>query len=762
MQTNNSKFLLNIFIYISLFFVINFYNNITKNQITPITTDNQIFAEIYNDLIDDEIEPFCEGINFQTFNEIKNNNIQNIDIEILDKDKWYENLFNLALENQRAIKLKYKKKFEANITVKYSEDIFCNFSAEVRISGDWNDHIDREKLVSSLDVKLLQGNILGITKFKLFLPETRNQDNEIIVTTILDELGFLTPRTFYVDTTTRSYNGNLISYKYIFQEKPAKEMIEFNGMREAPIYEANESFVWDEVLNKDFGNNGNKNLIIAKPLNDYWGEKNTINLKILINGLEKFNKAIFNSYDSENQLAYEFIGKSNNIFFKYDAANVALLAEHGMTNHNRRFYFNVIENQFYPIYYDGNSNILELGHIRDRKDYLELDNLSKGAKLILSQEKINVNTFYDLLVSKGSSITKKEAEEILWKFYDNLLTISSYSNQNKVFYENFYEITENINYDKDFNFVFYSSDTKVLEICNFNLQNCNLDTINLEEIELLTNTVKVNNKFGYLFGKSKSSFLDTTVTKDQNILSIDNINFQTFGNPELNIDYEKKIVEIILEDESQKIIFFGPGNIIDWKFIISSNLIKKTQFERVDENLLTGCLTFYNLNIKNIEIISNNLFCEDSVNFINVNGYIDNINVKNSSFDAIDADFSHINFENIIIENSGNDCLDLSYGNYNVKNLIVKNCSDKGISIGENSLFNLVNGDSENTYISLAVKDSSEAFIKEFHSKDTELCVASYRKKQEFGPSFIRITNLTCSLDSNNFIQLGSALEIGK
>ena len=39
---------------------------------------------------------------------------------------------------------------------------------------------------------------------------------------------------------------------HIFQEKISKEMLEFNNFREGPIYEANESFRWNDILNNTF------------------------------------------------------------------------------------------------------------------------------------------------------------------------------------------------------------------------------------------------------------------------------------------------------------------------------------------------------------------------------------------------------------------------------------------------------------------------------------------------------------------------------
>ena len=87
----------------------------------------------------------------------------------------------------------------------------------------------------------------------------------------------------------------------------------------------------------------------------------------------------------------------------FDAANIALLAEHGLSTHQRRFYFNKLEDQFYPIYYDGNSNFLELGHIRWKNDYEDLSNLYKGAKSLLENLSFNTESFHQKLNSRGLS-----------------------------------------------------------------------------------------------------------------------------------------------------------------------------------------------------------------------------------------------------------------------------------------------------------------------------------------------------------------------
>ena len=135
--------------------------------------------------------------------------------------KWAANYFKIKLDPAKNIHPDRKKKFFASIKAVFKNGLVCVFKAKIRIHGDWKDHLEGPALISSLDVKLLNGNIDSVVSFKLLLPNTRNGDNELFVTTLLDELGFITPKTSYVPTI---FNG--VKYTYLFQEKVRKEMID--------------------------------------------------------------------------------------------------------------------------------------------------------------------------------------------------------------------------------------------------------------------------------------------------------------------------------------------------------------------------------------------------------------------------------------------------------------------------------------------------------------------------------------------------------
>ena len=61
-------------------------------------------------------------------------------------------------------------------------------------------------------------------------------------------------------------------------------------------------------------------------------------------------------------ISYKFLNNQTSVFDKnninnfYDEIVFALGGNHALNPHNRTFYFNYLENNFYPIYYDGNIN----------------------------------------------------------------------------------------------------------------------------------------------------------------------------------------------------------------------------------------------------------------------------------------------------------------------------------------------------------------------------------------------------------------------
>src|SRR6056300_150093 len=363
---NKLKRLDTLFYLLIVFFFIFLFN---KN-LSPTTIEDS--QNTYTSTFEDDITPFC--LNAYEYEDYSNfSDIEFIQINFENQQDWYENLYEAIISDSLNIQDKYKKRFNAKLIVNFKEiEPNCIFNARIRISGDWRDHLNEVKSLASMDVSLSNGNILGITKFKLFLKNTRgyaNGQNEVFVSTFLDSLGYLAPRTSLMEVNLNGRSNDT----FIFQEKKVKELIEFQKFRESAIIETNEEFFWDFENGSAF--DSKYVLLFGKLVNFSWASKSLNNLEIATEALQKYNLSILTSSNPKTSLNYNYLGDNQAYFYNYDLINFAIGAKHGITNHNRSFYFNKIDNTFMPIYYDGNSDFLLFPELNIRDDYSDIENL---------------------------------------------------------------------------------------------------------------------------------------------------------------------------------------------------------------------------------------------------------------------------------------------------------------------------------------------------------------------------------------------------
>ena len=236
-------------------------------------------------------------------NSYKNYKVKNLSINILDQRKWHKNLYRAILEEERVfLKKKYKKRFKAKLILNYSAKQKCEINAMVRLHGDEDQHYVQSP--PSLSIKITDGNLNNFTDFILFRPDTKGADNEIFTSTLAKYLGFISPDTFYVNV---NFNG--INFKYLLQERAAKELIESFKMREGPLLEGDERHVYDEKIDKKETDKIHKSLVRIN--NSNWATKSNSNLDISLNILENLN------YVYQNHLI-NLNNKSTNYFINFD------------------------------------------------------------------------------------------------------------------------------------------------------------------------------------------------------------------------------------------------------------------------------------------------------------------------------------------------------------------------------------------------------------------------------------------------------------
>ncbi len=697
--------------------------------------------------------PSFAECNFKTSNYISEldnpKNIRFIEIEVPKSQRYVRNfLQTLSSSLQNEIILpQYKERFFAKINVEYDFGR-CKFEGKIRQSGDWPDHINVKNgnPIRSLDVRLKNGNILNAVKFKLLIPETRNNLNEILGSLILKELGFITPETFQVFTKV---NG--ISNLMIFQEKSEKELLERNNRKEGPIFEGDEELLWKY---DDYHIHELENVSLAKLLNDNWFNKGKNNQIITLKAFQRLQLAYLDYikyYIKSKTFIYPNLNK-NDIFLNYHLVLEIINGQHALRPHNRKYYHNSYLDSFEPIYYDG---MFEL-----TKPIIKFN-----AEIYSNSQILQIEKYLNLLNDKDIKIKLKN------KFNSRVVR-----DKNDFFSKSLIQIIKNLNYAKE---TILDASHIAMKIKNNkdrkyyfqNHINKEFNQLVVEDIEMKENNylveiVSVLNKKKYLKNISSNDLAEvlsenrlenkrTIFLPKNKIFDDGDVNLKIINlnggqviyseNTNLNVRKKEKIIEVTQSFSNDWILF--SNNIFDgWKILFKGipSSSENNDINNINQYGMNGCMNFYNVFFDNTILELQNGKCEDTVNIVKSNGKIKLIKVKSAFSDALDIDFSKIDIDQGIIDNAGNDCADFSGGKYRVNYFELSNCGDKAISVGEKSIFDLVKANITNSSTGIASKDSSISKIKSISLKNVEICLTAYNKKQEFHGGSIRLKDIVC------------------
>ena len=684
------------------------------------------------------------------------NNVDSIEVNFKNTKKYIRNIFNNKKNNSPFILKETKNNLKANLKVFYNnKKDFCEYKALVRINGDYKDHIG--EFNSSLKVKILDGNIGGITKFKLFIKKTRNFNGEIFVTNLLNSFDILTPRTKKIALNIKIHD-NFNNYETVlFQEDFSKELVESRKRKESIFYEFNEDFLYSrsqfKELNQDLNLSG---FLKIKPINKKFESNNyetkyiAAKAKRILFDAQALRYKIMDELNIDHSplwIPLDFIlSKNDYLISKYINYNLVMIgsdAFHGLFIWNQKYFWNYDQSGFEIIYYDGFSDDSNIDNIKIM--------FTKSIPLysnIITQENINN------LINHIDSLDHIN-------FYNNLV-IYGYDESYEQLLKRLNKIRINLN-----SYLKIEFDNNLLNVTQANslVRNSFISyLLNLiPEAEVTESYINDNNKFFEI--PINQNYDNSKKTKNYNFIYESGLSddikseLNKFKNNDLEIIYTNGID--INFDKKNKTINIYQNNPDDWvKFTNSKLSNKKISFiknynfsilknnnSRFNIHGITGCLTILNSVLDNVDIESNCESMEDSVNIVNSSGDINNIKISNSFQDALDIDFSNINIQKVYINNAGNDCLDFSYGYYSINEADLSNCSDKAISVGESSIFDIVNVTIANSNFGIVSKDLSDVNVNLMTADNINTCFAAYQKKQEYGPSVLNIKSFNCSYE---------------
>ena len=665
--------------FFSLFSLLSFSEQSTKfdSSINQLCDDSDSLIENSNSRYFDN----SYSVNYESLYSFRNGISQTIPqrINILtpDAQQWYQNLESIVKNSKQTWDPdRFKDNFDAKIVIK-NNNFLCTMNGKVRFTGDYMDHILKKEnmYISSLEVSLNEGNILQNRKFKLLIPRTRQGENEIFMTSIFQELGFLAPTTFFVDV---DFNGDINTY--LFQEKINAEFLQNNNLKEGPLLESDAPppYKWD-----------NKSIDLARIVNETWLRQNDINFQYGFKALEIYSKLrIFHDQNNNSlmDLNYERIDTiSASNLRQFFLLNVALQNYHSLQVDDRKYYIDPQNDSIVPIYYDGGSHFLNTKYLKyqpfiygENESYEEiiLDSNYLEEIPILKQKinQIDLNKLINLLKDRGLSqenidfIQNNLIEELLSRLEIIELVISNnhIKKENSVL-DYFQKSEENLN----LNYIVFKDEN--FKICSTDLIDCfNTSLSHDDQIKLLNGRLKIDNKIVYYVSENLDSLYSQNSMNEifkfkENIYGID-----IFSNQRINYETNDKSRLIRIKPQNQGKYLISNSELDNVNIVLSYDELSKLDSEnnfveaRYDNTFYTGCLNIYDSYIENVSIKVTNSPCEDSVNVVRSNGLINSLEINGSNFDSIDADFSNILFMNTLILNSGNDCVDVSMGEYSV------------------------------------------------------------------------------------------------
>ena len=705
----------------------------------------------------------CDFKTGQYIEELANpRNIDKITITVPKNSKWQKNFLKTVVSRTKVIPTKLKKKFKAKFEINYTFGL-CTFWGSVKQNGDFRDHISLTEfgMVRSLNAKLDQGNILNSVQFKLLIPETRGGLNEVFGVSVLNTLGFITPETFQVNVSVNGTNSILL-----FQETARKELLERNNRREGPLFEGDESIIFgnDRLLNDDES--------LSRLENKNWFLKGASSQEITLQAFSVLQSAYMIRGNNSAQMgqyinpnALQPIASTLNLTFpRFHFLIQALGAEHALVFHNRKFYFNVFENLFEPVYYDGNVFDGNNQSISQAIKYPFDPKILKNA-----YNNLDVQHYGDLIVNerikkksknyfvKRSGLNHKDASKTFERNWE-IFSVRTRNLQYKVQEMNSPRRINSSRFSDDDYFaeldIFLTRASKnpSIELLGLQLQKKDNEMYFLELQNQQSKSISIEELATIL---SKNNFKGTRVTllnyqknnnsQNKSVHKFQNGEIITSDNLKVSIDKDNRTLKFE-QNNSTEWVLLKNLSLKDWniEFVGSLQVSQSSGEQRFNEAGLTGCLNFYNTKFNNVDISVSNGGCEDSLNIVKSRGNLDEIKIIEAFADAVDIDFSNLSINNLIVNKAGNDCFDVSSGHYKIIRANLHECVDKGISVGEHSILNLDQVDVLSANIGVSSKDSSKVDISTAKFTSVSICLEAKQKKQEFGGASLQLGKLEC------------------
>jgi hypothetical protein len=268
-------------------------------------------------------------------------NLSDDEVPQINIDIKFKHLQKLIAKREQAL--------ESGVLVKEEDDYVPakirfqgeRYKIKMRLKGDWTDHLEGDKWSFRVHVK--GGNhLMGMSRFSIQHPRTRNFESEILFFEALKREGILVPRYFFVDVAVNGKNIGLMA----LEEHFSKELLEAQRRREGVIVRFDEDLFWTNTIFDNYK--------IAKvtPFRSGKVERSS-KLSADLSIAKGLLKGFVRGYLKPSEVF------DSDLMGKFIAVADAWGSNHVLRWHNMRFYFNPITALLEPIGFD--AHLLEDG-----------------------------------------------------------------------------------------------------------------------------------------------------------------------------------------------------------------------------------------------------------------------------------------------------------------------------------------------------------------------------------------------------------------
>ena len=732
-----------------------------------------------------------------------------------DQRGWATNLFEAwsQLAEFGGITPSSKRSFGAVVTLTYADGGECVDRAEIRLHGDWIDHIApvAEGIQASVDVELKSGHAGGVREFKLLLPGSRYGDNEVLAALLFRAFGFVSPRTHYLDTKV---NG--MAVRYLFQEKMREPMLMRHGLPESPIFQSDERLGYDWTAHTDDPDvSDNPHVFtVARLANGRYVRSSLIARAIVEEGLSRLNQAyaqvaavvpgaerrveISRPGDGASgtriltETALSVFGRSEDgdstEADRFTALFLAIGDEgtgsvHGLQSHNQRFVYDPWSGTLRPIYYDGQVALLrsELPTAPRIREWLKkalgrprtvaaVTPATAHAAAALREELADLS-IDDLVEEVNRNGVRTPEADIR-----SLLSLDGfvYQRLTEISQSGGLRATDRLPRSPFSGLIaqgvrlVFKSPTGAHLSCPVGQGSCGrLALTDNEWIRLLRGGLSVdgvqylyvgNSLDDHRLGRVQPNRLEAGWSTGNGPGSTQ---IHWWGDITVGVDSDSRVLEIVAGRTGGRVVIVG-GRLADWRVTFEGPREVEgmdPSKERYDGRGVSGCLTFREVDLVDVRISIRGAACEDGLHLFRSSGSIIELEVVGAVADAVDMDHSTIEIGSVVVSDAGNDCLDLSLGRYVIDWISVDHCGDKGLSAGEAAVLVVEELEADNVSVGIATKDSARVDIG-LARVNGGICAMAYRKKREFSGGELRVGRLDCGSGEVRQ-QEGSLVEVG-